>query len=695
MPLFNYEDVFLFETLGEGGFGKVQKGYHKREQNFVAIKTFKELDEESIKQIMLEDNLLQKVEGVSIQSQSTMSFLKYYGAFKDPQGIKKDAILLQMESGICTLDDILSAGKEFGFPEFLDIMRGLIKGFSLLQKKGIANRDIKPQNIILVEDEKLEGQFFYKVSDFGIGCQLPENCDLISCSEISGLSKPYAAPEVIKLSADPNCVEDYNPFIADVYSFGILALKMIKNSYGKKKLKSGLLSRKDAFPAEYAPFLCVLEEMLQEDHTKRKDFIRLYDFFEEKIQSVFKNIKFDFQNQKDREKTQYFYDLWLEKKETKAKETIEGLQGLFEEHKNLYEAYERNVSRLKQAFKHLNKAWEIFQQLKKRRLEALNDPTKAQDEKEITEEIHCLNSFGSMYQRFGDYKKAEENLFEALKICQMNDHNTTQNKYDFAHTFNNLGLLHYNNENLPKSEEFHLKALKIRLDLFGEMNEAPANSYKDLGLLYQRMGNFPKAEEFYHKSLIINLDLFGSKHYTIADLYNNLGILYRNMGDLPKTEEFYLKSLEIELELFGEKHADIAVCFNNLGLLYKNMGNTTKAEEFYLKALKIQLELLGEMNSATANTMNNLGVLYKLKGNLTKAEEFYLKALKIHLGLFGENNSATANSYSNLGMLLFVKRDLSKALEYISKAYTITRDVYGENHPTTIKYFQLLSSFPR
>ena len=115
MPLFNYEDVFLFETLGEGGFGKVQKGYHKREQNFVAIKTFKELDEESIKQIMLEDNLLQKVEGVSIQSQSTMSFLKYYGAFKDPQGIKKDAILLQMESGICTLDDILSAGKEFHF----------------------------------------------------------------------------------------------------------------------------------------------------------------------------------------------------------------------------------------------------------------------------------------------------------------------------------------------------------------------------------------------------------------------------------------------------------------------------------------------------------------------------------------------------------------------------------------------------
>ena len=52
----------------------------------------------------------------------------------------------------------------------------MFEGIAKLEENGIANRDVKPQNIILVEDPNIEGRFFFKISEFGIGCQLAKIC---------------------------------------------------------------------------------------------------------------------------------------------------------------------------------------------------------------------------------------------------------------------------------------------------------------------------------------------------------------------------------------------------------------------------------------------------------------------------------------------------------------------------------------
>ena len=362
IPTYNYDEVILLETLGEDFSVKMQKAFHKQKEKYVSIKTFNEFTDESVDQIILEDEILKKIEKINIQNSSDSSqFLKYYGAFKDPKGIHQKAVLFEMESGLSTLDDILNAGKKFGLPELLHVLRGLIKDLALLQQNGIANRNIKPGNIILVEKEKLEGQFFYKISDFSIGCELQENCNVISCSDLSGFAEAYAAPEIIKINNDPGFFDSYNPYVADVYSLGIVALKMIEYSLGKKNLESSLLSRKEVFPEEYGIFLSVLQQMLEEDPKKRMDFNFLHAFIEEKIQFGFlNNVIFDFQKQNKNEKIQFFYDLWVKKDEEKPGKTIKDLERMFEKHKKLYEAFNQNFSRQKQAFHHLNKAWQIL-----------------------------------------------------------------------------------------------------------------------------------------------------------------------------------------------------------------------------------------------------------------------------------------------------------------------------------------------
>ena len=65
------------------------------------------------------------------------------------------------------------------------------------------------------------------------------------------------------------------------------------------------------------------------------------------------------------------------------------------------------------------------------------------------------------------------------------------------------------------------------------------------------MGNLPKAEEYYLKSLKIRQNLFGEDHCDVAMSLHNLGCFYDNMGNLPKAEEFYLKSLKIRQTLSG------------------------------------------------------------------------------------------------------------------------------------------------
>ena len=63
---------------------------------------------------------------------------------------------------------------------------------------------------------------------------------------------------------------------------------------------------------------------------------------------------------------------------------------------------------------------------------------------------------------------------------------------------NNLGFLNKDLENCETAEQFYLKSLKIRQNLFSENHSDIAQSLNNLGLLYNDYGNLEKAEEFYY-----------------------------------------------------------------------------------------------------------------------------------------------------------------------------------------------------
>ena len=147
-----------------------------------------------------------------------------------------------MENGRVTLEDILKAGKMYPCEELLYVLREIVEAFVILEENGIAHRDVKTSNIILVENEEIT--FNYKISDFGIGCKLKKGVQIVEANTISGVTREYAAPEILKFIEMDEIPSDslYNPFLADVFSLGIIALKLINHSFGRTE--SDLLSQK-------------------------------------------------------------------------------------------------------------------------------------------------------------------------------------------------------------------------------------------------------------------------------------------------------------------------------------------------------------------------------------------------------------------------------------------------------------------
>ena len=593
LPTFEGSDIFFLEILGEGGCAQVRKAYNKKRNEFVAIKEIKmeaKTVEENVKllhDIIVEDDLLKRIEEIrSSASEYNQYFLKYDGVFKDPN--KKNGLILEMETGCATLENILEAGKVFSGAELSYVIRKLAEGFAILEENGIANRDVKPQNIILVEDtqSKSEGKYFYKISDFGIGCILPKNTCLIPYSSVTGYSKAYASPEVMRFLENDITEEKYNPFLADVYSLGLIALKMINKLWRKKKLKNGLLLQKEEFQ-NYEPIFELIKGMLNEDWEKRWNFQDILGFYE-------KN-EADFGNREKipNDNGDYVHKWQVEVKERPKEKFQADLEILYQEHWNLFESYNERLTRPNEAKFHLDRTMEIVGLMKK------NEYNFGVMKKEI----QCKVGLGKWYQNMGNLVKAEKEMVESLlfleKWC-----NSCENK---------------------ESETEILKQYESWV-------------IANLAIVYKNMGNLQKAEEFYMKSLTIRQKLFGENHANVANSFNNLGDLYENMGNLQKAEEFYSKSITIRQKLFGENHADVAQSFNNLGVLYEKMGNLQKAEEFYSKSLTIRQKLFGENHPDTLSSLDLLAVFYTKIGNVLKANELKLKKMHIRQTYFNQNN---------------------------------------------------------
>jgi serine/threonine protein kinase len=191
----------LLEKIGEGGMGNVYKAKCHVLNRFVAIKILKtELnnDEDFVARF--------KREAISIAKLLHPNIVNVHDVGTDEN---INFIVMEYIEGK-TLNQVIKAKGRINSTETLDIAYQIAKAIECAHKSKIVHRDIKPDNIMIMEDNMV------KVMDFGIA-KVADSSTVTNVS-IMGTVR-YLSPE----QAKGNLVEGRT----DIYSLGVVMYEMV------------------------------------------------------------------------------------------------------------------------------------------------------------------------------------------------------------------------------------------------------------------------------------------------------------------------------------------------------------------------------------------------------------------------------------------------------------------------------------
>lgn len=190
------------ELVGVGGMANVYKGYDVVGERTVAIKILREefLDnEEFLHRFRNEFRAISLLNHPNIVQVYDVSFTS-----------KMQCIVMEYIDGI-TLKEYIEQEKVLRWKEAVHFTLQILRGLQHAHDRGIVHRDIKPQNIMLLEDGSI------KITDFGIARFSRSSTNTITTKAIGSVH--YISPE--QASGGETDAR------TDLYSVGVLLFEML------------------------------------------------------------------------------------------------------------------------------------------------------------------------------------------------------------------------------------------------------------------------------------------------------------------------------------------------------------------------------------------------------------------------------------------------------------------------------------
>ena len=190
------------ELIGVGGMAVVYQAYDTIDDRTVAIKILKDEflgNQDFIRRFKNESKAIAVLDHPNIVKVYDVSF-----------GDRLQYIVMEYIDGI-SLKEYLNQQKEIRWKEALHFTMQILRALQHAHEKGIIHRDIKPQNIMLLQDGTI------KVTDFGIARFSHSETRTMTDKAIGSVH--YIAPE----QARGDLTDDK----ADIYSVGVMLYEMI------------------------------------------------------------------------------------------------------------------------------------------------------------------------------------------------------------------------------------------------------------------------------------------------------------------------------------------------------------------------------------------------------------------------------------------------------------------------------------
>ena len=217
----------IIRNIGEGGMANVYLAYDIILNRNVAVKVLRgdlSDDEKFVRRFQREANAASSLHHPNI--------VEMYDVGEDNG---KYYIVMEYLDGR-TLKSLVKRRGALTVLEVVDIMTQLTSAISCAHDKYIIHRDIKPQNVMILEDGKV------KITDFGIAMALNSQ-DLTQTNSVMG-SVHYLAPEQARGGA--------STIKCDIYSLGILMFELLTGRVpfkGDNAVEIAIKHMKDEIPS--------------------------------------------------------------------------------------------------------------------------------------------------------------------------------------------------------------------------------------------------------------------------------------------------------------------------------------------------------------------------------------------------------------------------------------------------------------
>lgn len=217
----------IIRTIGEGGMANVYLAYDTILDRNVAVKILRgdlATDEKFVRRFQRE--------AISASSLNHPNIVEMYDVGEDNG---KYFIVMEYLEGQ-TLKSLIKKRGNLTLAEVIDIMLQLTSGLACAHDSYIIHRDIKPQNVLILEDGTV------KITDFGIAMALNSN-ELTQTNSVMG-SVHYLPPE--QANGTGATIK------SDIYSLGILMYELLTGKLpfkGENAVEIAIKQMRDPIPS--------------------------------------------------------------------------------------------------------------------------------------------------------------------------------------------------------------------------------------------------------------------------------------------------------------------------------------------------------------------------------------------------------------------------------------------------------------
>lgn len=186
-------------------------------------------------------------------------------------------------------------------------------------------------------------------------------------------------------------------------------------------------------------------------------------------------------------------------------------------------------------------------------------------------------------ERFAD---AEQTYLSTISIFEKCIPDNRSYHFSIAESYNNLAVMHHDNEQYDKAEDLYRRALEVRQYCARELSGKYADtvlalSYMNLGILLYDTKQYEESEQMYLHAVALYEK--AEEHYLVAKLYVRLGDLYRAMGQHFESASQFHSAIDICERNAASDPEDfipiLADAHDGLSFLYEKDGDLVRSSE--------------------------------------------------------------------------------------------------------------------